>query len=88
MIKKYFLKLYIADDRTILSRTVIRNFNKIILKKIRNEYTLEIIDISRQPLKGEEEKIVATPTLIKIMPSPVIRFVGDLSNEENILAHL
>ena len=86
MTKKYFFKLYVADH-TLNSRTAIKNFNKIFFEKLENEYTLEIIDVLENPLKAEEEKILATPTLIINNP-PVRRFIGNLSNGEDILLSL
>ena len=87
MIKKYFFKLYISGHQTN-SQTVIENLNQIFSEQFKNEYILEIIDVLKEPLKAEEEKIIVTPILIKKIPSPIIRFVGDFSNGKNILAYL
>ena len=88
MTQKYFLKLYIVHNQTIISQTVIKTLDKIFFEKIKNKYTLEIIDIFKKPLKAEDEKILVTPTLIKELPIPLKRIVGDFSNEEQVLRAL
>ncbi len=87
MTKKYFFELYI-NDHTTISQVAIKNFNKIFLAKFKTQYTLEVIDVLENPLKAEEEKILVTPTLIKKNPPPVRRFVGDLSNPDDLLLSL
>ena len=87
MTKKYSFELYITGY-TINSKIVIQNLNQIFYEQFKNECTLEVIDVLKNPLKAETEKILATPTLILKSPPPVKRFIGNLSNREDILVHL
>jgi circadian clock protein KaiB len=52
------------------------------------EYTLEVIDIYQSPHAAKENQIIAAPTLIKVLPLPLRRIIGDLANEERVLAGL
>jgi len=51
-------------------------------------YSLKVIDVIKQPQLAEDDKILATPTLIKILPPPVARIIGDLSDREKVLLGL
>ncbi len=88
MSKKIILKLYICG-MTPAARDAIENL-KDICKDISNEHTydVEIIDILERPQLAEDEKILATPTLIKNLPEPLARIVGDLSDREQVLVGL
>jgi circadian clock protein KaiB len=77
--EKYILRLYIAGINPE-SRKAIEN--------LKDQYELEIIDIYQQPIFAKEGQIVAAPTLIKELPPPLRRFVGDMSNKERILLGL
>jgi circadian clock protein KaiB len=66
----------------------IDNLKKICEEQLRGRYTLEVIDISQQPEAVRKEEILATPTLIKELPKPIRRIIGDLSNRERILIGL
>ena len=85
--EKYVLRLYIAGINPT-SRKAIKNLNEILEENLKDEYELEIIDIYQQPIFAKEGQIVAAPTLIKELPLPIRRFVGDLSNKERILLGL
>ena len=83
----YVLRLYITG-MTPASQTAIRNIKKISEEFLKGRYDLEIIDIYQRPQLAEGEQIVAAPTLIKELPAPLRRFVGDLSDKEKVLIGL
>lgn len=84
---KYVLKLYITG-RTPRSEHAITNLQRLCENSLRGQYELVIIDILKQPHLVEEAKILATPTLIKELPPPIRRIIGDLSNTERVLLGL
>ena len=87
MSKRYLLKLYITG-RTPRSEQSIANLRTVLERELDNEYELEIIDVLEKPQLAEDEKILATPTLIKQLPAPVRRLIGDLSDTERVLLGL
>ena len=87
MAVKYVLKLYVTGV-TPRSQAAIKNLEKILDKDYKGVYSLKVIDVIKQPQLAEEDKILATPTLIKILPPPVARIIGDLSDKEKILLGL
>ena len=74
-----------ASSRT---GTAIANLNRICEQELGGDYQLEIIDVLEHPDMAEDEKILATPTLIKSLPLPLRRVIGDLSNTERVLLGL
>ncbi|HET9425740.1 MAG TPA: circadian clock KaiB family protein [Gemmatimonadaceae bacterium] len=70
------------------SLTAIANLKRICEKELGGQYDLEIIDVQEFPDLAEDEKILATPTLIKSLPLPLRRVIGDLSNTEKVLLGL
>ena len=87
MRQKYIFKLYICGN-TIDSYRAINNLHLICREQLIDEFFVEIIDVLKEPLKAEEDKIIATPTLIKKSPLPLQCFVGDMSNKMQILLSL
>jgi circadian clock protein KaiB len=87
MSKKYLLKLYITG-RTPRSEQSIANLQIVLERELDDEYELEVIDVLEKPQLAEDEKILATPTLIKKLPAPVRRLIGDLSDTEKVLLGL
>jgi circadian clock protein KaiB len=85
--EKYILRLYIAGMTTKSLRAV-DNIKKILEEHLKGRYELEVIDISQQPNLVKTEDLIAAPTLIKKLPLPVRRFIGDLSNKEKIIVGL
>lgn len=83
----YVLKLYITGS-TPSSIKAIVNIRKICEEHLNGRYDLEVVDISQQPMLAEGEQIIAAPTLIKKLPLPLRRFIGDLSQTERILLGL
>ena len=84
---KLVLKLYVTG-KTVRSERAIRNLKKICNQEFENEYELDIIDILENPQLAEDEKIFATPLLVKQLPLPISRIIGDLSNTEKVLLGL
>ena len=84
---KYILRLFVAGINP-KSRKAIENLREILEENLKGQYELEIIDIYQQPIFAKEGQIVAAPTLIKELPPPLRRFVGDMSNKERILLGL
>jgi circadian clock protein KaiB len=66
----------------------IANLRRICDEDLRGEYELQIIDVLENPQLAEDEKILATPTLIKRLPPPLRRIIGDLSDKEKVLLGL
>ena len=87
MAVKYVLKLYVTGV-TPRSQAALKNLKKILNEDYKGVYSLKVIDVMKQPKLAEDDKILATPTLIKILPPPVARIIGDLSDREKILLGL
>lgn len=83
----YLLKLYIAG-KSARAEAAIANLRQLCEHELRGQYELEIIDILEQPERAEQAKILATPTLIKQLPPPLRRVIGDLSDKEKLLLGL
>jgi KaiB domain. len=83
----YVLRLYVTGN-TPRSVRAIENIRRICEEQLHNRYELEVVDLYQQPRLAAGEQIIAAPTLIKRLPLPVRRLVGDLSKEENILLGL
>jgi circadian clock protein KaiB len=81
---KFLLTLYITGKNP-RSETAIANLRRLCETELDGRYQLEIIDVLEQPDRAEEAKILATPTLIKELPPPLRRVIGDLSDKERLL---
>lgn len=84
---KFLFKLYITG-RTPRSEMAMFNLRRICDDILKTEYDLIIIDVLEKPHLAEEDRIMATPTLIKELPSPKRRITGDLSDTEKVMAGL
>lgn len=84
---KYILRLYVTGS-TGRSLKAVYNLRKICEEHLPDDYELEVIDIYKDPEAAREAQIVAAPTLVKKLPQPIRRFVGDLSNTQKILVGL
>ncbi len=80
----HILKLYIAGKTARASRAI-ANLHRICDKELPDQFKLEVIDVLEDPDRAEEDKILATPTLIKSLPPPLRRVIGDLSDTEKVL---
>jgi circadian clock protein KaiB len=85
--QRYALRLFIAG-MTPLSVRAIANVKKLCEERLLGRYELEVVDLYQQPQLARGEQIIATPTLIKILPLPARRIIGDMSNTERVLAGL
>lgn len=85
--KKYVLRLYVTG-LTPKSMRAISNIKKICEENLKGHYELEVIDIYQQPEYAKKEQIIAAPTLIKKLPLPLRRVIGDLSDKERVLIGL
>ena len=83
----YILKLYVTGSSP-RAETAIANLRRICEEELRGRYTLEIIDVLEKPDAAETDRILATPTLIKQLPPPLRRVIGDLSDKEKVLLGL
>lgn len=84
---KYLLKLYISGSSPRADAAV-RNLKRICEEELDGRYELEIIDVVANPEIAESDRILATPTLIKQLPPPLRRVIGDLSDREKVLLGL
>ena len=85
--KTYILKLNVAGN-TPNSMRALKTLRNILDEEFRGVYALKVIDVLKNPQLAEEDKILATPTLAKILPPPVRRIIGDLSDRERVLIGL
>ena len=85
--KTYILKLYVAGN-TPNSVRALNTLREILESEFKGVYALKVIDVLKSPQLAEEDKILATPTLSKILPPPVRRIIGDLSDREKVLIGL
>jgi circadian clock protein KaiB len=87
MPERYVLSLYVSGA-TPRSTRAIASIKKICENKLVDHYELEVIDIYQQPVLARHEQIIATPTLVRHLPLPLRRFVGDLTNTQQLLLRL
>jgi circadian clock protein KaiB len=81
------LRLYVAGESE-RSRLAIRNLKKICEAHIQDSYTIEVIDLLKNPALARGDQIVAVPTLVRKLPEPMRKIIGDLSNEDRVLVGL
>lgn len=84
---KFHLRLYVAGTTPNSSRAIL-NLRRICEEHLNGRYDLEVIDLYQQPQLAEGEQIIAVPTLIKRLPPPLRRVIGDMSNAEGVLVGL
>jgi len=85
--EKYVLKLYVTG-MTRRSQEALRNLDRICREYLHDNYELQVIDIYQQPTLASGDQIIAVPTLIKQLPLPLRRLIGDLSQEDRIILGL
>ena len=81
---KYLLRLYVSRS-TPKSKVAVTNITRVCKEHLDGRYRLEVIDIFEQAQLARDEQIVAVPTLIKRLPLPLQRLVGDMSNLNEVL---
>jgi circadian clock protein KaiB len=87
IVANYILKLYVTG-KTPRAELAIANLRRICEEELRGEYEMQVIDVLEHPQLAEDEKILATPTLIKRLPPPLRRVIGDLSDKDKVLLGL
>jgi len=85
--EKWELRLYIAGQ-TPNSILALKNITKYCNEHLKNKYTIEVIDLLKNPQLAEGDQIFAIPTLVRKVPVPLRKIIGDLSNEEKVLVGL
>jgi circadian clock protein KaiB len=84
---KWELKLYVAGQTT-KSLRAFANLKKICEEHLADEYHIEVIDLLKSPQLAKGDQILALPTLVRKLPEPVRKIIGDLSNTERVLVGL
>lgn len=84
---KYILRLYISGASS-RSAIALKNLKKICEENLQGRYDLEVIDLFQQPVLAKDEQIIAAPTLIKELPLPFRRIIGDMSDKDKVLIGL
>jgi circadian clock protein KaiB len=85
--ERYVLRLYVTGT-TPNSTRAIQNIRAICERELQGRYELEVIDIYQHPELIQREQVVVAPTLVKTLPAPVRRLIGDLSDTEKVLIGL
>ena len=85
--QKWELRLYVAG-KTFKSVAALNNLKKYCEEHLKDKYTIEVIDLLEQPQLAEGDQILAIPTLVRKVPEPIRKIIGDLSNEEKVLVGL
>jgi circadian clock protein KaiB len=85
--KEWDLRLYVAGE-TARSKAAIENLQKICEEHLKDRYNIEVIDLMKNPQLAAGEQIFAVPTLIRKLPEPMKRLIGDLSSTEKVLVGL
>jgi circadian clock protein KaiB len=83
----WILRLYVAGQ-TRNSLTAFENLRKICEEYLESTYTIEVIDLLKHPQLAKDQQIIAVPTLIRNLPTPVKKIIGNLSNTEKVLVGL
>jgi circadian clock protein KaiB len=81
------LRLYVAGQ-TAKSIAAIRNLERICKTHLAGQYRIEVIDLTKTPQLAAGDQIIAVPTLVRRLPEPIKKILGDLSNEERVLVGL
>jgi len=86
-LEKWELRLYVAGQ-TAKSLTAFANLKRICAEHLEGRYTLQVIDLLKNPQLARGDQILATPTLVRGLPEPVRKIIGDLSNTDRVLVGL
>ncbi|ABI56963.1 circadian clock KaiB family protein [Alkalilimnicola ehrlichii MLHE-1] len=87
MAERALLRLFISDH-TDRSRRALANLERICAEELRGRYEIEIVDVLLDPQAAENEQVLATPTLIRELPRPMRRIIGDLADHDQVLRDL
>jgi circadian clock protein KaiB len=86
-IEKYDLCLYVAGD-TQRSATALANLKRICAEHLDGQYRIKVVDLVKNPGLARSDQILAIPTLVRRLPSPIRKIIGDLSDTERVLVGL
>jgi circadian clock protein KaiB len=84
---EYILRLYVTGSSP-KAAAAISNLRRICDEELRGQYDLQIVDVLEHPQAAEDDRVLATPTLIKRLPLPLRRVIGDLSDKHKVLLGL
>src|SRR3954454_16535160 len=85
--KRWRLRLYVAGQ-TPKSLTAFANLKRMCEECLPGQYEIEVVDLTKQPEMAQHDQIVALPTLVRKLPEPIRRIIGDLSNTERVMVGL
>lgn len=85
--RTYLLRLYVTGA-TAKSVRAIESIKRLCEERLRGRYRLEVVDVYQQPVLARGDQIVAVPTLVKHLPAPLRRFIGDMTDTDRILLGL
>jgi circadian clock protein KaiB len=85
--ERWELRLYVAGQ-TPKSVLALKNINQYCKEHLEGQYSIEVIDLLKNPQLAEGDQIFAIPTLVRKFPEPIRKIIGDLSNEERVLVGL
>jgi circadian clock protein KaiB len=84
---RYRLKLYVTDH-TLRSRQAVEQLRRLCEEQFPDEYELEVVDVLEHAAEARAQRILATPTVVRELPHPIRRIVGDLADIDKVLAGL
>jgi circadian clock protein KaiB len=84
---RWILRLYVAGQ-TPRSATAFENLKRICEERLKGHYSIEVVDLLKNPRLAKDDQILAIPTVVRRLPVPVRRIIGDLSNTERVLVGL
>ena len=84
---QYAFTFFVAGSGELATRAL-ANFDRLIRSQLSDRCTLTIIDVLKEPRRAREHRVVATPMLVRHQPLPVVKILGDLSQESKVLAQL
>ena len=85
--RKYVLRLYVAGNTPQSARAIV-NIRKICEEHLEGRYVLEVVDLSQNPEQASAKQVIAAPTLVKQLPLPLRRFIGDMSQSKRLIVGL
>lgn len=85
--EQWILRLYVAGN-TARGSAALRNLEEVCEEHLAGRYRIEVVDLLRQPQLARGDQIVALPTLVRRLPPPMKKIIGDLSNQERLLVGL
>lgn len=83
----YVFRLYVAGNTQKSANTILK-LRQVCEEYLKGQYELEVIDIYQQPSAAKTDEVIATPTLVKRLPLPIRRIIGDLTEKDRILVGL